>query len=60
MAEMARNYHNSIQGRDSPDEYARMMATEIALEKCNIRLSETEFKEMDNNLPTRDIDEAQS
>jgi hypothetical protein len=41
MAEMARNYHNSIQERDGPDEYARMMATEIALEKCNIRLSET-------------------
>jgi len=57
MAEMAQNYHNSIQDKDSPDEYARMMATEITLEKCNIHLSEMEFKEMDKNLTTEDIEE---
>jgi hypothetical protein len=50
MAKMARDYHNSIQHRDLPDEYGRMMATEITVEKCNVRLSENEFKEMDKDL----------
>ncbi|KAJ7852204.1 hypothetical protein B0H14DRAFT_2292090, partial [Mycena olivaceomarginata] len=58
MVQMARNYHNSIQHKDCPDEHARMMATEISLEKCNVHLSETEFKEMDKNLTTEDIGEA--
>jgi hypothetical protein len=45
MAEMARDYHESTQHKDTPDEYARMMATEITLEKCNIHLSEPEFND---------------
>ncbi|KAJ7909671.1 hypothetical protein B0H13DRAFT_2661357 [Mycena leptocephala] len=32
---MARDYHNSIQDKDLPDDYGRIMATEITLEKCN-------------------------
>lgn len=41
MAKMARDYHDSIQYRDLPDEYGRLMATEITLEKCDAHLSES-------------------
>ncbi|KAJ7791613.1 hypothetical protein B0H14DRAFT_2314336, partial [Mycena olivaceomarginata] len=58
MAEMARDYHSSIQNKDLPDEYARMMATEITLEKCGAHLSETEFQEMDKELTVDDVQEA--
>jgi hypothetical protein len=43
---MARDYHNSSQEKDVSDEYGRMMATEISLEKCDVHLSESEFKEI--------------
>jgi hypothetical protein len=58
MMNMARNYHNSIQEKDLPDEYGRIMATEITLEKCNVHLSENEFKEMDKALNAQDVGEA--
>jgi hypothetical protein len=32
-----------------------MMATEITLEKCNVRLSENELKEMDKALSSDDV-----
>lgn len=44
MAEMA---HDSIQEKDLPDEYGRMMATEITLERCDVHLSENEYADMD-------------
>jgi hypothetical protein len=56
--QMARDYHESTQHKETPDEYARMMATEITLEKCNLRLSEPEFNDMDNDLTIEDIEEA--
>ncbi|KAJ7869324.1 hypothetical protein B0H14DRAFT_2346080 [Mycena olivaceomarginata] len=56
MAQMARDYHNSIQERDCPDEYGRIMATELVLEKCNVCLSE--FNVMENDLSTDDVAEA--
>ncbi|KAJ7792689.1 hypothetical protein B0H14DRAFT_2394240 [Mycena olivaceomarginata] len=58
MTDMARDYHNSIQDKDLPEEYGRIMATEITLEKCNVHLSESEFKEMDKALDTQDVGEA--
>ncbi|KAJ7801466.1 hypothetical protein B0H14DRAFT_2164447, partial [Mycena olivaceomarginata] len=58
MAQMARNYHDFIQTRDLPDEYRRMMATELVLEKCNVCLSENEFNEMDRLLTNEDIQSA--
>jgi hypothetical protein len=48
----------STQHKDTPDEYARMMAIEITLEKCNVRLSEPEFNDMDKDLTIEDIEEA--
>jgi hypothetical protein len=35
-----------------------MMATNITLEKCSVRLSKMEFDEMDKVLTTDDISEA--
>jgi hypothetical protein len=32
--------------------------TEITLEKCNVRLSESEFKEMDKTLDAEDVGDA--
>ncbi|KAJ7886592.1 hypothetical protein B0H14DRAFT_2338185 [Mycena olivaceomarginata] len=58
MAEMARNYHDSIQEKERPDEYGRIMATELVHEKCERRLSESEFNEMDKQLTCNDIEEA--
>jgi hypothetical protein len=34
MAQMARDYHNSIQEQDVTDEYGRIMTTEITLVRC--------------------------
>jgi hypothetical protein len=58
MAEMARDYYDSIQTKDCPDEYGRIMATNITLEKCSVQLSKMEFNEMDKNLTTDDIAQA--
>ncbi|KAJ7899451.1 hypothetical protein B0H14DRAFT_2556529 [Mycena olivaceomarginata] len=58
MAEMARNYHNSVQHKDLPDEYGRMMATEMTLEHCNVRLSKNEFEKIDKDIRTDDVGEA--
>ncbi|KAJ7817978.1 hypothetical protein B0H14DRAFT_2373583 [Mycena olivaceomarginata] len=60
MAQMARDYHNSVQNKDLSDEYARTMATEITLEQCKVHLSETQFNDMesDKDLETEDIGEA--
>lgn len=58
MAQMARDYHDSVQHKDKPEEYGRMLATEITLENCNVDLSEREFKDMDAELAVEDIVEA--
>jgi hypothetical protein len=58
MAQMARDYHDSVQRKDLPDEYGRIMATEITLEQCQVRLSKTEFENMDKELRYEDIGEA--
>ncbi|KAJ7900681.1 hypothetical protein B0H14DRAFT_2330907 [Mycena olivaceomarginata] len=58
MAQMARDYHNSIQEKDVGDEYGRVMATEITLEKCDVHLSEAEYKEMDKELYIEDLEGA--
>jgi hypothetical protein len=55
---MARDYYDSIQTKDCPDEYSRMMATNITLEKCSVQLSKMEFDEIDKDLTTGDISEA--
>ncbi|KAJ7831623.1 hypothetical protein B0H14DRAFT_2365087 [Mycena olivaceomarginata] len=58
MAEMAQAYYDSIQEKDLPDEYGRMMATEITLERCDVHLSENEYADMDEELTTEDLAEA--
>jgi hypothetical protein len=58
MARIARDYHNSVQQKDLPDEYGRMMATEITLEKCDVHLPEAEFNEMDKDLSAEDLGSA--
>jgi hypothetical protein len=58
MAQLARDYHNTVQGKDLPDEYSRLMATEIVLEKCDAHLSERQYREMDRELTGEDIREA--
>jgi hypothetical protein len=58
MAQMARDYRNSVQEKDCPDEYGRMMATEITLEQCNVRLSQSEYNEMEEDLFTEDTADA--
>jgi hypothetical protein len=58
MAQMAKDYHNTIQEHDRPDEYGRLMATEISLKKCDVRLSESEFNEMDKAMTADDIGSA--
>jgi hypothetical protein len=55
---MARDYHNSIQDKGRPDDYGRMMVTEMTLEQCKVRLSEGEYKEMDKDLRAEDLEEA--
>ncbi|KAJ7113495.1 hypothetical protein C8R44DRAFT_741090 [Mycena epipterygia] len=47
-----------VQRNDLSDEYGRIMATEITLEKCNVRLSQNEFKEMDKEMSAEDIQSA--
>ncbi|KAJ7837859.1 hypothetical protein B0H14DRAFT_2588948 [Mycena olivaceomarginata] len=57
----AKGYHpkESIsEFKDQPDEYGRILATKITLEKCKVRLSEIEFNEMDKELTTGDIGDA--
>ncbi|KAJ7690926.1 hypothetical protein B0H14DRAFT_2229980, partial [Mycena olivaceomarginata] len=58
MAEMAQAYYDSIQEKDLPDEYGRMMATEITLEHCDVHLSENEYADMDEELTAEDLVEA--
>ncbi|KAJ7815353.1 hypothetical protein B0H14DRAFT_2603462 [Mycena olivaceomarginata] len=58
MAQMARDYHDSVQHKDKPEDYGRMLATEITLEDCNVHLSKREFKDMDAELAVEDITEA--
>ncbi|KAJ7847013.1 hypothetical protein B0H14DRAFT_2357352 [Mycena olivaceomarginata] len=58
MAQMARDYYDSVQYKDQPEEYGRMLATEITLEKCKARLSEGEFNDIDAELAAEDIAEA--
>lgn len=58
MAQMARNYHEAIQEKDLPDEYGRILATEIVLEKCKVHLSEDEYHQLDKDLTENDIREA--
>ncbi|KAJ6534056.1 hypothetical protein DFH09DRAFT_1092216 [Mycena vulgaris] len=58
MAKMARDYHDSIQHKDQPDKYGRMLATKIMLEKWDVWLSEHEFKkmeEMDKAITVEDL-----
>ncbi|KAJ7798362.1 hypothetical protein B0H14DRAFT_2303802, partial [Mycena olivaceomarginata] len=58
MAEMARNYHDSVQHKDLPDEYGRMMSTEMTLEHRNVHLSKNEFGKIDQDIRTDDVGEA--
>jgi hypothetical protein len=58
MAQMARDYHETIQEKDLPDEYGRILATELVLEKCNVHISEDEYRQLDNDLTESDIREA--
>jgi hypothetical protein len=55
MAEMAQGYYDSIQEKDLPDEFGRMMATEITLEHCDVHLSDNEYTEMDEELTAEDL-----
>jgi hypothetical protein len=55
MAEMAQGYYDSIQEKDLPDEYGRMMATEITLEHCDVHLSDNEYTDMDEELTAEDL-----
>ncbi|KAJ7734722.1 hypothetical protein B0H14DRAFT_2295546, partial [Mycena olivaceomarginata] len=55
MARMARDYHDSIQRKDLPEEYGRMMATQIVLEQCHVHLSESEFQKLDKSLTEDNI-----
>jgi hypothetical protein len=48
MAKRVRDYHNSIQEKDCPDEYGNLLATELTLEQCNVRLSQSEYNQMDS------------
>ncbi len=57
MAQMARDYHNTVQAKDLPEEYGRLMATEIVLEKCEVHLSEDQYYQMDKELTGEDIRE---
>jgi hypothetical protein len=58
MAKTARDYHSSIQDKDQPDEYGRIMATEITLEKCKVHLSERGFNAMDKDITTDELRDA--
>jgi hypothetical protein len=58
MAQMARDYHEAIQEKDLPDEYGRILATEVVLEKCKVHLSEDEYHQLDKDLTENDIREA--
>lgn len=55
IARMARDYHDSIQRKDLPEEYGRMMATQIVLEQCHVHLSESEFQKLDKSLTEDNI-----
>jgi hypothetical protein len=55
MAQMARDYHNTVQAKDLPEEYGRLMATEIVLEKCKVHLSEDQYRQMDKELTGENI-----
>ncbi|KAJ6459906.1 Endonuclease/exonuclease/phosphatase [Mycena sanguinolenta] len=58
MTEIAREYYNDIQTKDNPDEYARMMATEIVLEKCDARISEKDYHELAKDITVEETGEA--
>jgi hypothetical protein len=58
MAQMARDYHEAIQEKGLPDEYDRILATEVVREKCKVHLSDNEYREMDKELTENDIREA--
>lgn len=56
MTKMAREYHDTMQLVDVPDDdYGRMMCTEEVLTKCDVHLSQHEYNELNKDLTEDDI-----
>ncbi|KAJ6527700.1 hypothetical protein B0H19DRAFT_1083798 [Mycena capillaripes] len=55
MAELAREYHDKIQLKDQPDEYARILTTSMVLEKCDARLSNGQHDSMRAKIPAYEL-----
>jgi hypothetical protein len=50
MAEIARNYHDSVQQKDMPDAYAKLLATSIVLEQCDAHLKREQHDLLNQKL----------
>ncbi|KAJ7041485.1 hypothetical protein C8F04DRAFT_947173, partial [Mycena alexandri] len=55
IAEMAHDYHESAQDVNRPDSYAKLLATSMVLEDCQVHVSESQHAKLDEELGVEDV-----
>ncbi|KAJ7687517.1 Endonuclease/exonuclease/phosphatase, partial [Mycena rosella] len=50
MAEIGRAHHDSIQSKDKPESYAKLLATEMVLDQCDANLTASQHDSMNQRL----------